>query len=59
MPIARSPLVKHPVGGKSDELTTEFASQFFIIVFGGDVSFFLQQAQDALRVNSGQRGRQP
>ena len=36
MPIAESPLAKHPVG-KSDDLIAQFATQVFVVVFGGDV----------------------
>jgi hypothetical protein len=49
MPIAASPLAKHPVG-KSDDSNAQFAIQVHFVVFEGDVPF------DKLRVNSGQRG---
>ena len=36
MPIAESPLAKDPVG-ESDDSNSQFSSQIFIVVFGGDV----------------------
>jgi len=52
MLIAESPLAKHPVG-KSDDSIAQFATQIFIVVFGGDVPF---DTATPVRVNSGQRG---